>query len=161
MNWGGRGTLTQIGVSKRERERADAQGLMEGKSGGHLLHDLCGVLHVEFPETIPDDSAMFIFPNLNVSASTGGMFFGKQVEKVFIVDFYEGALDTKIPSTSSLLAELPCTSKDDGYSSWDDTHTVLGISGVCIEVDTGHCMRFSGTGLSVGEDGTVKALQKP
>ena len=104
---------------------------------------------------------MFILPNLNVATAIGRVLLGEQVEEVFVVNFYEGALDGEIPSTGSFVAEFPCAGEYCGHGSRDDAHTVLGISGVCLEVDTGHCMRFSGAGLTIGEDGAVEALQKP
>ena len=70
-------------------------------------------------------------------------------------------LETQVPSASSFLAELLCTRKDCRYSPGDNTHTVLRISRVGVEVDTGHCMRFSGIGLTLGEDGAVGAFQEP
>ena len=131
---------------------------LEGE--GHSLHDLGCISHVDFSETIPNDMTVFIFPNLDLPTATGRVFIGKQVKEVFVVNLYEGTLETKVPSTSSFLAELPCTRKDCCNSPWDDTHTILGISRIGVEVDTGHRMRLSGTGLSVCEDGTVEALQE-
>ena len=132
-----------------------------GGGKGHSPHDFGCILHVDFPETIPNDITVFIFPNLNLTAAIGRVFVCKQVKKVFVVNLDEGALETKVPSASSFLAKLLCTRKDCRYSPWDDTHTVLRISRVGVEVDTGHRMRFSGTGLTVGEDGAVEAFQEP
>ena len=139
---------------------------LEGGTNGrgcksNLLHDFWGVFHVDFPETIPNNVTMFIFPNLDITASIGRVFVGKQIEKVFVVNFDEGALDIEIPSTGSFLAKLPCTGKYGCYGPRDDAHTVLRIGGVGVEVDTSHCVRFSRTGLSVCEDGAVEALQEP
>ena len=105
--------------------------------------------------------AMFVLPNLNFTTTTDGGIFGEQVEKIFVVNFDKRALETKTPSASSFLTELPGTGEDRRDSSGDDSHAVLGICRVGVEVDAGHCMRFAGTGLSVCENGTVETLQEP
>ena len=45
-----------------------------------------GVSHVEFLETVPDIIAMFLFPdeNCNITATTGRVFIGDQIEDAFI-----------------------------------------------------------------------------
>ena len=78
---------------------------MEGESEGHLPHNLGSIFHVDLSETIPNDMTVFILPNQNVAAVTDRGFFGKQVEKVFVVNLDEGALETKVPSASSFFAE--------------------------------------------------------
>ena len=134
---------------------------IEGGGKGCLLHNLGRIFHADFPKTIPNDVTVFVLPNLNVTAAADRVFVGEQVKKVFVINLDEGALESEVPGTDSFLAKLPCTREDCCYSSWDDPHTVLWVSGVGIEVDTGHCMRLAGTGLPVGEDGTVEALQEP
>jgi len=134
---------------------------IEGGSKGYLLHNLGRIFHADFPETIPNDVTVFVLPNLNVTAAADREFVGEQVKKVFVINLDEGALESEIPGTDSFLAELPCTGEDRCHGSWDNTHTVLGVCGVGVEVESGHCMRLAGTGLSVREDGTVEALQEP
>ena len=131
---------------------------IEGGNEGHLLHNLGRIFHADFPKTIPNDVTMFVLPNLNVTAATDRGIVSEQVKKILVVNLDEGAFESEIPGTDSFLTELPCTREDCCYGPWDNPHTVLGVSGVCIEVDTGHCMRLAGTGLSVCEDGTVEAL---
>jgi len=133
----------------------------EGESKGRLLHNLGCIFHADLPETVPNDMTVFVLPNLNFTAVTDRGFFGEQVKKVLVVNLDEGALDSEVPSAKSFLAELPCTREDCCHGSWNNPHTVLGVSGVSVEVDTGHCMRLAGTGLAVGEDGTVETLQEP
>ena len=134
---------------------------IEGESERHLLHNLGCIFHADFPETIPNDVTVFVFPNLNVTTTTDRGFIDERVEKVFVVNLDEGAIESEVPSTNSFLAELPCTREDCCYGSWENAHTVLGVGGVSVKVDAGHCMRLAGTGLSVGEDGTVETLQEP
>ena len=85
------------------------RGRIEVEGEGHLLHNLGCVSDADFPETIPNDMTVFILPNLNVAAATDRVFVGKEVKEVFVVNLDEGTLETEVPSTSSLLAELPCT----------------------------------------------------
>ena len=102
---GGTGEETQVLV-----QYAPGNGgrIME-ESEGHLLHNLGCILHADFAETIPNDMTVFILPNLNVAAVTSRGFVSEQVKKVFVVNLDEGTLETKVPSTSSFLAELPGT----------------------------------------------------
>ena len=58
---------------------------------------------VFFPEAVPDDVSAFIFADLNFAAPANRAVVGKQVEKVFVVDFDERALEVEFqaPARSS------------------------------------------------------------
>ena len=75
---------------------------------GNLLHNLGCIFHADFPETIPNDVAVFVLPNLNVTAAANRVFVGEQV-KVLVINFDEGSLESEVPGTGSFLAELPWT----------------------------------------------------
>ena len=89
-----------------------------------------------------------------------GAIIAKQVDKVFVVDFYEGTLDIIVPRITALLLDLPCALKEGRHGTGNDTHTICRIRWIGVKVNACHGEGLARAGLAVCEDCAIKAVEK-
>jgi hypothetical protein len=103
---------------------------------------------------------ILVLSNLYLSSPSDGVVHAQEINKVFVIYLNEGPLDTIVPGIAPFLFELSGLGKNSGNGTRNNTHTIIRVRGVSVEVDTSHGKCFPATCLAISENCAVKAFNK-
>ena len=101
---------------------------------------------------------LLVLSDLHVVCFSTGLVEAKKINKIFVVELYKRALDVVVPRAASLFLELATLLKYACHGAWNNTHAVIGVGWVLVEVDARHGEGLATTCLAIGEDGTVESF---
>lgn len=122
------------------------------------LHDLTRVLHTHLSQSFPDDVTLLVLSDLHITL--GVLIRAEKVYKVLVVYFYKGSLDVVLPGRASFLLEFTALLKYARDSSGNNTHAIIRVGGVRVEVNARHSEGFAAARLAIRKDGAVETVNE-
>jgi hypothetical protein len=103
---------------------------------------------------------VLVFSDLDLGLTARRVVHVQQIDEILVVQLNKRSLDAKAPCCAALFLQLSGTCKDVRNGSRNDTHAVVSVRGICIQIDAGHGKCLATAGLAIGQDGAVETLEK-